>query len=406
MDITEILNGSVAWTEKGFPYRAEVTPTTVREKNWNVLRGDLPLPLLVLRASALDHNIAAMAAWAARNHFEIAPHGKTTMCPQIYARQIEAGAWAITVANTSQALVCLRFGFKRILIANQLVGHANIRSLVEAMKQDPHVEIYCLVDSVEGVCHLAAELERAGSPRPVDVLVEFGKTGWRTGSRTMESARAVRRAVGEHAGQLRFRGVEAFEGSSPNDEQAEEFLDAMVRGAQEFVAGADLPLIFSAGGSVYLGPVSRAFARLDRASWKPIIRSGCYVTHDHGAYAQRQQAIAGTPAAAGLPQFQAALELWSYVQSMPDPNLAILTFGKRDCAYDLALPTPIDIPEAKITAINDQHAFLAYSGDTKLAIGEKIRCGISHPCTAFDKWRVIPVVDDNYDVIDLYRTYF
>ncbi len=406
MDISEILNGPIPCTEKGLPYGPEVAPSAIREKGWNVLRGDLPFPLLVLRESALAHNIAAMADWAGRNQFEIAPHGKTTMCPQIYARQVAAGAWAITVANMSQALVCLHFGFRRVLIANQLVGRANIDSLACAMRQDAAVELLCLADSVEGVRYLAAELERAGVPRPIEVLVEFGKSGWRTGSRTLDAARAVCSAIAEYPSQLHFRGVEAFEGSSPNDEQTEAFLEAMVSGAQELAKGVNERLIFSAGGSVYLGPVSRAFARLDRAAWQPILRSGCYVTHDHGSYAQRQQAIAGTPAAEGLPRFEPALELWSYVQSLPDPQVAILTFGKRDCAYDLSLPTPIDIPEAKITALNDQHAFLAYSGGTRLTIGEKIRCGISHPCTAFDKWRVIPVVDDEYRVIDLYRTYF
>jgi D-serine deaminase-like pyridoxal phosphate-dependent protein len=32
--------------------------------------------------------------------------------------------------------------------------------------------------------------------------------------------------------------------------------------------------------------------------------------------------------------------------------------------------------------------------------------GLSHPCTAFDKWSLLPVLDDEDRVIDAVRTYF
>jgi D-serine dehydratase len=398
MDLSELFDRPVECTEKGLPYGPPVTAAAVRDRNWNLLRGDLPFPALALRESALAHNIAEMANWCAQNRFEIAPHGKTTMCPRIYHRQMDAGAWGITVATTSQALVCLRFGIRRVLIANQLVGAANIRSLAEAMNQHAEAELYCLADSVEGVDHLAQWLEQSALRRPLGALIEFGRAGWRTGVRPVDQAAQVREAISRHGRYLRFCGVEAFEGLAASEEQAEEFLEFVVSSARSLAPETDSrPLMFSAGGSGYLSAVSRALSRLS-GDWRPLIRSGCYVTHDHGFYAERQRNRAAPP------EFRAALELWSYVQSAPDPNVAILNFGKRDCAYDLSLPLPLDLPGATITALNDQHAFLAYPG--KLAVGTKIRCGISHPCTAFDKWRVIPVVDDEYNVIDLYETFF
>ena len=100
--------------DKGVPYGPPGT--------WNVLADDLHFPLLVLKETALAHNIAVMAEWCRHNGFLLAPHGKTTMCPQIYRRQLDAGAWAITVANVSQAMVCVRSGIRRILIANQVMG--------------------------------------------------------------------------------------------------------------------------------------------------------------------------------------------------------------------------------------------------------------------------------------------
>ena len=128
------------------------------------------------------------------------------------------------------------------------------------------------------------------------------------------------------------------------------------------------------------------------------------MTHDHGIYAEKQSAA--RRADPSLPFFSPALELLACVQSLPDPGVAIIGFGKRDCAYDISLPTPLDLPSARITGLNDQHAFLSYQEDSKLHIGSLLRFGVSHPCTAFDKWRVIPLVDDDYNVIDLFQTYF
>ena len=145
------------WPEKGLPRDALI--------GGNILRGDSHLPLLVLRESALAANIDAMAAWCQQNQIEIAPHGKTTMCPQIFDRQMKAGAWGMTVATVSQALVCLRAGIKRILIANQVVGSGNVRSLASLMNDDEQVELGCLVDSVECVDHLAYGLRQSGARR-------------------------------------------------------------------------------------------------------------------------------------------------------------------------------------------------------------------------------------------------
>jgi D-serine dehydratase len=259
------------------------------------------------------------------------------------------------------------------------------------------------VDSVDGVDHLSGNLKRAGARRKLGVLIEIGKAGWRTGTRSEEQAHAVSEAI-RQAAELEFRGVEAFEGMAKNSTEAEDFL-AKVTATTERIAARTpaAELIFSAGGSSHLGPVKRAFQRLNRG-WKHVLRSGCYVTHDHGIYAKQQAgALAADPT---LPRFEAALELWACVQSLPDPGRAILTFGKRNCAYDIELPVPLDLPHAEVTAINDQHGYLSYPLGTQLSIGSLVRLGISHPCTAFDKWRTIPLVDDDYNVIDRYRTYF
>jgi D-serine dehydratase len=405
--------------DKGVPYGAA--------GDWNVLADDLHFPLLVLKETALAHNVKVMAGWCRDNGFLLAPHGKTTMCPQIYRRQLDAGAWAITVANVSQAMVCVRSGIRRILIANQVVGRAAVSSLAGAMKDFPDLDIYTLVDSVEGVLHLAAQLELAGAPRPLQVLIEWGLPDWRTGARSLEAAFRIHDEVKRHSRLIEFSGVEGFEGLARSEGGPDEvirlvdsLLEGVLRLASELTPSGsklcEVPL-FSVGGTAFLDRVA-AVGRAAGKRFRVVLRSGCYVTHDHGLYQEKLRAAKQRAGDGAVPEFIPALELWALVQSLPDPGVAIVSFGKRDCAYDLDLPIPlfavpgsrplaeqVSLSAARITRLNDQHAYLRGAGE-RLSVGDRVCCGISHPCTAFDKWRVIPVVDDCYNVHDWYRTYF
>ena len=411
-------------TTKGLPYGAQVSSAEIAANRWNVLKGDLPFPLMTLKESALEHNLQAMADWCAANNFLLAPHGKTTMCPQIFARQFDHGAWAMTVASVSQAMVCLNFGIKRIVIANQIVGASNLRSLAAAINSYSFVEFYCLVDSVASVKHLADGLKRYGAGRSINVLVEWGRNGWRTGVRSEADGLAVLAEAAKHP-LLKVCGVEAFEGlaSAPTRDEEARMVDDVLNGLgklaerlREQWAGDEAPL-FSVGGSAFLDRVQQMAAPLTE-NFRVLVRSGCYVTHDHGMY-DRKHAAAIARSGGAVPEFKPAMELWAYVQSIPEAKRAYLTFGKRDCAYCADMPIPLftlsegeslsaarPLPNAKVVALNDQHAYLDLSGEENLKVGDLVCCGISHPCLAFDKWRAIPVVNDDYEVIDLYQTFF
>lgn len=424
MNLTALKESTFDYTTKGLPYGAQVSSSEIAAKRWNVLKGDLPFPLMVLKESALDHNMRAMADWCAENNFLLAPHGKTTMCPQIFARQFDHGAWAMTVASVSQAMVCMSVGIKRILIANQIVGASNLNSLAAAMNEFPDVDFYCLIDSVASVKHLAEGLKRYGTTRPINVLVEWGRNGWRTGVRSEEAGLHVFAEASNHP-LLNVCGVEAFEGlaSAPTrDEEAQivgDFLnglEGLAKTLRQNWSGIELP-VFSVGGSAFLDRVQQIAKPLTE-NFRIVVRSGCYVTHDHGMY-DRKQAAALERSGGKIPEFKPALELWSYVQSIPEARRAYLTFGKRDCAYCSDMPKPLfalsegdalsaaqTIAQAKLVNLNDQHAYLDLSGEEHLQVGDLVCCGISHPCMAFDKWRAIPVVNDDYEVIDLYHTFF
>jgi D-serine dehydratase len=413
--------------DKGIPFGFQFDPAIAAQSRINILEEALHFPLLILKESALAYNLTAMAEWCAANKFLIAPHGKTTMTPRIFERQIQAGAWGMTVATASQAVICAEMGIRRILIANQVVGRANIRSLATMMKADPALELFCLVDSADGIEFLSSEWQAAGVGRPLGVLVEMGRPGWRTGARSLEAGLQLCAEIRKHPRTLRFRGIEGFEGSAhasdPAEEgrQVKEFLaDVATLGeaVRQVQPAENEPLLLTVGGSSFLDAVWEV-GRQMQGRFQIVIRSGCYVTHDHGFCAQKLDAARHRgEGRADLPTFRPALELWSHVQSKPEEGLAIVNFGKRDCAYDLGLPVPlfaqsfnsgerrVDLTNASVVNCNDQHAHLRGPGIEQLRVGDQVCCGISHPCTAFDKWRILPVVDDAYNVLDIYRTYF
>ncbi len=422
MNLRDIAGRVLDSTSKGIPAPGTVTPGSVAGKGWSLLEEDLHFPVMVLVDPALEHNLGTMARWCRENGFLHAPHGKTTMCPQIFKRQIDAGAWGITVATASQAMVCARFGVERILIANQLVGRANIRSVASAMERDPKLEVFCLADSVEGVQHLARHLKESGAPRPLRVFLEGGRTGWRTGVRSIEEARGVLAEVRRHAGLLEFAGFEGFEGIAKPEEggAVEEFLRGLAGLADELSRDAGPgPLYFSAGGTSFIDYVRDAFKPL-AGRYRTILRSGCYATHDHGGYARHLERARGRgKGEEAYPEFKTALELWSLVQSVRDGTTAILTFGRRDCPHDSDYPVPLyalrpgqdrrearPLAGAKVFKLYDQHAHMSIPPGAELRVGDRVACGICHPCTAFDKWAVIPLVDEARKVIDLYCTYF
>jgi D-serine deaminase-like pyridoxal phosphate-dependent protein len=411
------------WRHRTFPTSAqEVTRQGVAEQGWNLLQGDLLLPAMVLKESALEHNVAVMRRFCERHGVDLAPHGKTTMSPEIVERQLRAGAWAITAATVQQARVFRGFGVQRIVIANQVVDPASVRWLAAELAADPGFDCYCLADSVATVEAMERELSGLEIARPIPVLVELGVAGGRTGARGLEAATAVAEAIARSS-VLRLTGVEAYEGvigQATIDEtlaSVDRFLDevrelALALDARGLFDGLD-EILLTAGGSAFFDRVVDRLNGLEAGRpVRLVLRSGCYVTHDSAFYRSLSPLDAR---AQGDERLVPALQAWGAVVSRPEPGLALVGFGKRDVPYDLDLPVVElvrrrtgevePLAGATVTALNDQHAFVALDG-AELEVGDWIGCGISHPCTAFDKWRAIPVVDDGYGVVGIARTYF
>ncbi|TFW29899.1 amino acid deaminase [Massilia horti] len=417
---------------KGLPITEPLRQGAIGVQGWNVLHGDTSFPVAVLKTSALRHNLDWMRGFCQRYGATLAPHGKTTMSPQLFGAQLANGAWGITLATTTQVQVAHRFGVRRVLLANQLVTRADIKGILQLLHDDPDFECVVLADSLAGVARLAEAVGAHPLARALPVLVELGLPGKRAGCRTIDQAMTVARAIAG-APSLRLTGFEGYEGLLVSDDR-----EADVRAVDDFVAAlvalmceADDEGLFtgpeilvSAGGSAYFDLVARGLRQTTRLTRpvRAVLRSGCYLTSDHGSYYRLIGELNEREDVAPGEGLQAALEVWSAVLSRPEPDLAILSMGKRDASYDVDLPIPLythspgpGMPTAlpdgcTIFKMNDQHAYLRLPAghplcDT-LAVGDLVGCGISHPCTTFDKWPLLLAVDDDYRVRFAVNTFF
>lgn len=417
---------------KGIPGGTAAFPLKeLGRRGWNVLRGDIPLPLAVLNDSALAHNRQWMQRFLALSGAQFAPHGKTTMAPQLFQMQLEDGAWGITLATMQQVQVARRFGCSRILLANELVDPRAIDYIAGELARDAGFEFLCLVDSVVGVERLAAAVKKHGLKRPLEVLLEGGLAGGRTGCRSLSEAHDVALAVHRNAPQLALRGVEGFEGiiaeATPQASAAKvrEFLGFLLEIAcwcEEEGLFAPGQVVISAGGSEFFDLVADILPKsgLTRQT-NIIIRSGCYLTHDSDLFVELHRKLEErTPTVKGLGDPpRGALEIWTHVLSRPEPTRAILGVGKRDASHDARLPLPMlwfrpdqhTVPKPLSPGhttfkLHDQHALLNIPADSQLQIGDLVACGISHPCTTFDKWRLLATVDDDYNITGGVHTFF
>jgi D-serine dehydratase len=415
---------------KGMPGGISPFPMSqIAGKGWNVLKEDLPLPLAVLKKSAMDHNSAWMRDFVARSGAVIAPHGKTSMAPQLFGQQMDDGAWAITVATAHQIAVARDFGFQRIILANQLVGKQMTRYVLDELKRDPDLDFYCIVDSEVNVAGLAAAAREADIGRPLQVFLEGGWMNGRTGVRDLETGLKVARAIKAASPYLALKGVEGFEGLTSNDRgeaeaQVRGFLDFLVQLAQACEAEALFApgeVILTAGGSGFYDMVIARFTHAGLKSPTRIItRSGCYITHDSTRYHRLfSEIVDRTPEAAQGGGLLSAIEVWAYVQSRPQADKVLLTAGARDLGTDpkpaaetwfrpnSAMTKPEPIPGGHIvTGHNDQHTHMTVPAGSPLQVGDMVSFGIGHPCLTFDKWQVLLVVDDAYNVVGAVRTFF
>ena len=376
---------------------------------------DVSLPSLVIHRAALEHNIRWMQDFVSRSGAELAPHGKTSMTPALFRRQLAQGAWGITLASAVQTCTAYAGGVRRVLMANQLVGRANM-ALIAGLQQDPAFEFHCMVDHPDNVQALGAFFAERG--QRLNVMIEYGVVGGRCGCRTEQEVRALAAAIKAQPA-LALTGIEGYEGVIHGEQAVSgirAFAASLVRLALELqrdgAFALDKPIV-TASGSAWYDLIAEGFAA-EAASGRflSILRPGSYVVHDHGIYKDAQCCVLDrrSDLHEGL---RPALEVWAHVQSLPEPGFAVIALGKRDVAYDAGLPMPLkryregvlpavgdDVRACTVTAVMDQHAFMTIAAGTELKVGDIISFGTSHPCLTFDKWRTGCLVDEQLNVVE------
>ncbi|MCV4289256.1 amino acid deaminase [Pseudomonas capsici] len=382
---------------------------------------DVSLPALVIHNRALEHNLRWMQAFVTDSGAELAPHGKTSMVPALFRRQLEEGAWGMTLATAVQTRAAFAHGVRRVLMANQLVGAPNMAIIAE-MLADPLFDFHCMVDHPDNVAALGEFFAARGLR--LNVMIEYGVPGGRCGCRTEQEVLALAEAIDAQPA-LALTGIEGYEGVIHGDRAIEGirvFAASLVRLAVELqdrqAFALDRPIV-TASGSAWYDLIAEAFdAQAVRQRFLSVLRPGCYLVHDHGIYKAAQCNVLDRRADLneGL---RPAMEVWAHVQSLPEPGFAVVALGKRDIAYDAGLPTPLlrykvgdlsregdDVSACKVTAVMDQHAFMTIAPGCELKIGDIISFGSSHPCLTFDKWRSGCLVDEDLQVIESFNTYF
>jgi D-serine dehydratase len=409
------------WNKGLGALNSALEPGQVGQLGWNLLREELSLPTAVLYQDRLQHNLRWMQEFIAAYGARLAPHGKTTMAPHLFKMQLESGAWGITLATAHQTLVAYAHGVRRVLMANQLVGKENM-AMVSRMLRDPGFEYWCLVDSAEQVEQLGAYF--SAQVQHLHVLVELGVMGGRTGIRTDEQWKQVMAALARWRGTISLDGVEMYEGVLDDEASIRAFLRRAVEAARMLADENQFqraPFLLSGAGSAWYDVVAEEFSASGFGdSVEIVLRPGCYLTHDVGSYRRAQQRILEqNPIAQRMSSgLLPALHVWAYVQSIPESEKAIVGLGRRDAAFDSGLPAPAlhyrpgdAMPNAapahwETTKLMDQHAYLRIAPGDNIKVGDMIGFDICHPCLTFDKWRVLPIVDARFDVVDAIQTFF
>ncbi|WP_240138786.1 alanine racemase [Streptomyces sp. MUM 178J] len=411
---------------KSLPPDAEAAGLTVGQlaaERRSLFTGGFTTPVLALSAESVEHNLALLESYSERHGLAFAPHGKTSMAPQLFARQLQYGAWGITAAVPHQVRVYRAYGVQRIFLANEVVDPVALRWIARELDADPDFRLICYVDSVRGVELMDEALRGRAGGRALDVVVELGAgDGARTGARTEADCAAVADAVARTA-TLRLVGVAGYEGEVPraDPERVRAWLERLAALAADFdktgrFSGTGLDeIVVSAGGSAWFDTVADVFAQLPPLSLPvlKLLRSGAYVSHDDGHYSR----LTPFNRIAQEGALQPAFRLWAQVVSRPSSEQAFLNAGKRDAAYDLDLPQAQVVRDARtggirpadaveVTKLSDQHAWLHTGPEADLEVGDWVGLGLSHPCTSFDKWQLIPLVEADGTVVDFVRTFF
>lgn len=400
-------------------------PEKLENSGWNIFEEEVSFPVAVVDQKALESNLAWMSEFATNSNVKLAPHGKTTMCPDLFKMQIKQGAWAISLATVPQVMAAINAGIQRVILANQLVGKYHFQLISNAIKTSD-IEFYCFVDSVENANSLGAHFSSENVN--LNIIIEAGVSQGRCGLRDLQKIKDLIFVCKKYTA-LNICGLGFYEGvitGSNAEGDIESFITHIVKTAIELndeqLFDIEKPIITGAGSAWYDVVSSVLTKHAHAEQFTNIIRPGCYLIHDTGIYEDAQNKVLSRNGLACdvSGSLESSLSIWAYVISKPESGMAIIGMGKRDVAFDAGLPTPeafysiknktyqTPCSSLKVTKIMDQHCMLEGSEEAfdNISVGDLIRFSTSHPCLTFDKWKEIGIVENGCTITGTIKTYF
>ncbi|HUK76068.1 MAG TPA: DSD1 family PLP-dependent enzyme [Thermoleophilia bacterium] len=347
-------------------------------------RDQIDTPALLLDRDKLEHNIAAMAAFAAGGPAKLRPHSKTHKCVEIARLQLAAGATGITCAKVGEAEALAEGGISDILIANQVVGPIKIARLVELARR---CTVTIAVDDAGNVVQLAAAAAQAGVVVRCYVEVDVGMA--RCGVPDGAAALALARLVSAEPG-LVFAGLQTYEGHLQNVVP----LTERVARAEHDMAGARAAKEAVEAGGLAVGEVSGGGTGTHmvtgRLPWMTELQCGSYATMD-----AQYRAVGGA-------DFDNALTVLTTVISRPRPDRAVIDAGLKGVTPEFGEPTVL-VEGASWLDFSEEHGELALTGAAqRLRIGDKIELVPRHGCTTVNLYDQFHVLRDGR-LVDVWR---
>ncbi len=392
---------------------------------WNILAEEVSFPIAVIKEQVLLNNARWMQDFSDRAAVKLAPHGKTSMAPELFNVQLAQGCWGISLATVPQVINAAQHGVQRIILANQLVGKLHMQLLADLLSTSA-LEFYCFVDSKEN----AEALGEYFTARNIslNILIEVGVTQGRCGWRDPDNITPLLEVIKQFP-HLQLCGISFYEGVIHGNE-AEAEIRSFIKSISRLVSRLyrenlfDVdPVMITGAGSAWYDIVATELMSsqaMEDISYTAIIRPGCYLIHDTGIYQRAQdEVVQRSQLACDISgELISSLQLWAYVHSVPEAGLAVVGLGKRDVAFDAGLPTPeyfyrpgtekpISLDKAwQVVSIMDQHCMMKIADNALIRPGDIICFSSSHPCLTMDKWRHIGLIDDNFVVNKTIETFF
>ncbi len=321
---------------------------------------EVDTPCLILDLDAFERNLSRLNESLAGKRVLVRPHAKSHKCPQIALRQIALGAVGVCCQKVSEAEALVQGGVNDVLIANEVVGAPKLKRLAALAKQ-AHVAV--CADDAGNVSALDAAAREFGVR--LDVLVEINVGANRCGVEPGEPAVVLARQI-TSSGNLRFAGLQAYQGAAQHLRKVEErraAIEAAVAKVKETTAllaksGIACEKVTGAGTGTYLFEAASAVYQE--------IQPGSYIFMDVD-YARNEWTESG------IPRFEHSLFVWTTVMSRPSAERAVVDAGLKASSVDSGMPRVADAAGAEYVKASDEHGVLKLDAAARIAVGDKLK---------------------------------